>query len=205
MRLEVSLQLFRRSRRKRKTAGKIPALPLALFREESGPAPQRPTAGGRGELLPKPTTHRRVSQGEAEAGIARAGGRQAPGPPGATGALPGHGRQPPNCCSASPLPLPLQPPATPRPHPSAGRAPVLRSQPSPSPSLGGGGWGAAVLPPQPPGGEGTLRSPRRASHAGVGPFPTEQRALRPGPSVPPPPPKPGGARGGRGGRGGDMM
>lgn len=68
---------------------------------------------------------------------------------------------------------------------------MLRSQPSPSPSLGGGGWGAAVLPPQPPGGEGTLRSPRRASHAGVGPFPTEQRALRPGPSVPPLPPSRG--------------
>lgn len=139
MRLGVSLQLFRRSRRKRKTAGKTPALPLALFREESGPAPQRPTAGGRGELLPKPTTHRRLSQGEAEAGIARAGERQAPGPPGATGALPGQRPAATHCCSASPLPLPLQPPATPRPHPSAGRAPGLRSQPSPSPSPGGGG------------------------------------------------------------------
>lgn len=109
-----------------------------------------------------------------EADITRAEERAARRSLGATGALPGRRPTATHCCTASPLPLPLQPPATPCPHPSVGRAPGLRSQPSPSPRQ----RRQRLFPLQLPGGEGCATS-AEPPHMGVGPFPTEQRALRP--------------------------
>lgn len=182
------MRLFRRSRRKRKTAGKIPALPLGLFCEESGLALRHPGDDAGCSQSPPMRSRRGGGSwhrpGGAQEGSEPGGSNRRPSRPAAT-----------RCCTAAPSPLPPQPHHVLILRPG-GRPGSAASLPHPFPPLAAR---VAALPPQAPG--------RRKAALAASPSPpcgrwaVANRSPRAAPRSPPS----RGVRGGRGGRGGDMM
>ncbi|XP_064919759.1 basic proline-rich protein-like [Columba livia] len=179
MRLEVSVRLFRRSRRKRKTAGKIPALPLGLFCEESGLALRHPGDDAGCSQSPPMRSRRGGGSwhrpGGAQEGSEPAGSNRHPSRPAAT-----------RCCTAAPSPLPPQPHHVLILRPG-GRPGSAASLPHPFPPLGGPGSGSS---PAGPGEEKgcARRLPKPPMRALGRCQPINTRCA-------PVPPQPGGARG----------
>lgn len=161
-RLEVSLQVFLRSHRKRKTVGKTPA--LALDCEQRWLAAQH-----------------RLMMRCVPAGIARPARRDARSPPAQQAPFPASSHPLLQCVPVSPPSLYSRRPhhvliIQPRGRP--GSPASLPSLPIAFPTAGG--WGRSSCP-QPPGRGEAAPLPPRAPHAGAGPLPTEQLAQRPGP------------------------